>query len=95
MTSFFKALIVILIVIPTWTTIVSSQSKSDTDPLKPYTTCQLPGDLKVKEVTRRPKSTEKYREVTTAKGMERVSVVDGYTRALLRRGPSHHYHLLP
>jgi len=79
MTSLFKALIFILIAIPTWTTIVSSQSKGDTDPLKPYTTCQLPGDLKVKEVTRRPKSAEKYREVTAAKGKkERVSVLDGY-----------------
>jgi hypothetical protein len=78
MKSFFKAVIVLLITIPAWTTIVSSQSKGATDPLKSYTTCQLPGDLKVKEVTRRPKSLEKYREVTTAKGMERVSVVDGY-----------------
>ncbi len=78
MTSFFKALAVILIAIPTGTTIPSGQSKGETDPLTPYTTCQLPGDLKVKEVTRRPKSAQKYREVTTAKGTERVSVVDGY-----------------
>lgn len=78
MTSLFKALIVLLIAIPAGTTIVSSQSKTDIDPLKPYTTCQLPGDIKIKDVTRRPKSAEKYREVTTAKGRERVSVVDGY-----------------
>jgi hypothetical protein len=56
----------------------SGQSKTNTDPLKPYTTCKLTGDLKVKEVTRRAKSMEKYRYVKTADGSERVSVIDGY-----------------
>jgi hypothetical protein len=32
----------------------------------------------VKEVTRRPKSADPHREVTTDKGSERVSVIDGY-----------------
>ncbi len=58
--------------------IVSGQAKSNSDPLKPYTTCKLPGDLKVMDVTRRPKSVGKYREVSTENGSERVSVVDGY-----------------
>jgi len=73
-----KILVALMIAIPTWLTSVSAQSPSKADPLKPYTTCKLPGDLKVKEVTRRPKSMEKYREVTTTKGNERVSVLDGY-----------------
>src|SRR3981081_1149810 len=78
MAAFFKLIITLLIVIPAWHVIVSGQSKSNLDPLKPYTTCKLPGDLKIKEVRRRPKSAEKYRQVDTGKGSERVSVVDGY-----------------
>ena len=60
------------------TMLLASQSKDDADPLKPFTTCELGSDLKVKEVTRRPKSAAPHREVTTAKGSERVSVIDGY-----------------
>jgi hypothetical protein len=59
-------------------TMLAGQSKDDSDLLKPFTTCELGGDLKVKEVTRRPKSAEQHRKVTTAKGSERVSVIDGY-----------------
>lgn len=55
-----------------------SQSKDSSDLLKPFTTCELAGDLKVKEVTRREKSGDDHREVTTDKGSERVSVIDGY-----------------
>ena len=73
-----QLLVIVMIAVSVWPTSLSGQSKSNPDPLKPYTICKLPGDLKVKEVTRRPKSMEKYREVTTAKGAERVSVVDGY-----------------
>src|SRR5882762_6154379 len=78
MAAVFKLIITLLIVIPASHVIVSGQSKSNLDPLKPYTTCKLPGDLKIEEVRRRPKSAEKYRQVDTAKGSERVSVVDGY-----------------
>jgi len=60
------------------TILLASQSKDDSDPLKPYTTCEMGGDLKVKDITRRPKSAGKYREVTTDRGNERVSVVNGY-----------------
>jgi hypothetical protein len=56
--------------------IVQAQTPK-TDPLKPYTTCNVPGGLKIKEVTRR-KSGDNYREVTTEKGKQKVSVVDGY-----------------
>lgn len=56
--------------------IARAQSIS-TDPLKPYTTCKIPGDLKIKEVTRRT-ANGNYREVTTDKGKQKVSVVDGY-----------------
>jgi hypothetical protein len=47
------------------------------DPLKPYTTCKVPGDLKIKEVTRRSQRNNS-REVTTDKGEQKVSVLDGY-----------------
>ena len=77
MCAFYKLLIIVVIVIPASAVIASGQSKS-LDPLKPYTTCKLPGDLKIKEVNRRPKSAEKYRELETGKGTEKVSVVDGY-----------------
>lgn len=56
---------------------LAAQSPAKPDPLKPYTTCELGGNLKVKEVTRRSKG-DKYRYVTTAKGSEKVSVLDGY-----------------
>ena len=55
---------------------VSAQTAS-TDPLKPYTACKVPGDLKIKEVTRRTAG-DNYREVTTDNGKKKVSVLDGY-----------------
>ena len=78
MRALYKLLFILVIVIAASAVIVSGQTKSSLDPLKPYTTCKLPGDLKIKEVTRRPKSAEKYRELETGKGTEKVSVVDGY-----------------
>ena len=56
--------------------IVQAQTPK-TDPLKPYTTCTVPGGLKIKEVTRR-KPGDNYREGMTEKGKQKVSVVDGY-----------------
>src|SRR5258708_39779968 len=53
------------------------RSQSNADPLKPYTTCKLPGDLKVKEIRRRNPG-DNYREVVTGNGKEKVSVIDGY-----------------
>ena len=73
----FNKLVIILIVAIT-SPVPFAQSKSDPDPLKPYTACKLSGDLKIKEVTRLRKSREKFREVETAKGLEKVSVMDGY-----------------
>ena len=58
--------------------IVPAQSKSSVDPLKVYTRCKWPGDLKVKQVDRRPDSTPKFRHVLTVNGEEAVSVMDGY-----------------
>ena len=78
MRSFYKVIIILAIAVTASLSIASGQSKSNPDPLKPYTACKLPGDLKVKEVTRRPKSMEKHRQVESAKGTETVSVVDGY-----------------
>jgi hypothetical protein len=75
---FGKLLTSFLIALALPTILLASQSKDDSDPLKPYTTCEMGGDLKVKDITRRPKSAEKYREVTTDRGNERVSVVNGY-----------------
>ena len=69
-------LLITIIVLPATT--LAAQSKNNTDPLAPYTTCGVGGGLEIKLVTRRPKSTEKNREVKTAKGEEKVSVVDGY-----------------
>ncbi len=57
---------------------MAQQKPATTDPLKPYTKCAWPGDLEVKEIDRRPKSDAKFREVRTAQGMERISVLDGY-----------------
>jgi len=80
MSRFFKKLLIPLLIalLALPTIALASQSKDDSDPLKPYTTCEMGGELKVKDITRRPKSAEKYREVTTDKGEERVSVVEGY-----------------
>jgi hypothetical protein len=50
---------------------------TNADQLKPYTACKVPGDLKIKQVTRRSAG-DNYREVTTDNGKQRVSVVDGY-----------------
>ena len=50
---------------------------ASTDRLKPYTSCKVPGDLKIKEVTRRTAG-DNYREVTTDDGKKKVSVLDGY-----------------
>jgi|SRR5215203_5705272 len=54
------------------------QSGSNADPLKPYTECKIPGDLEIREVTRRASGENKHREVRTASGNEKVSVTDGY-----------------
>jgi hypothetical protein len=72
MHSLCKLIIILAIATLASRVTVAGQSKSNPNPLKPYTTCKLSGDLKVKEVTRRPKSIEKLREVATAKGTEKV-----------------------
>ena len=56
----------------------SAQSTSEPEKWKRYTSCRFDNDLYIKEVTRRNKSGEKYRTVTTADGEKKVSVVDGY-----------------
>lgn len=57
---------------------VFAQTKPSNDPLKPHTKCKYPGGPRIVEVNRRGKSDRKYREVKTANGAEKVSVVDGY-----------------
>jgi len=52
-------------------------AQTNTDPLKPYTTCKVSGDLKIREVARRT-SKELFREVTLGTDKQRVSVTDGY-----------------
>jgi hypothetical protein len=54
-----------------------SAQTTNADPLKPFTLCKVPGDLKIKEVTRRT-ATDHYREVETDNGKQKVSIVDGY-----------------
>lgn len=56
--------------------IVPAQTGNN-DPLKPYTTCTVPGELKIKEVTRRAGKT-KYREIDIGGDKQKISVVDGY-----------------
>ena len=72
----FRISIVALALLLTSLVAVRAQTAS-TDPLKPYAACKVPGDLKVKEVTRRTAG-DNYREVTTDNGKKKVSVVDGY-----------------
>src|SRR5215831_5901276 len=57
--------------------ILTVRGQSGADQLKPFTACKLPGDLKVKEVTRRNPG-DSYRHVVTGNGKEKVSVLDGY-----------------
>jgi hypothetical protein len=84
-------LFVSVVALAGWPAIVAAQSKSDADPLKVYTRCTLPGDLTAKKVDRRPSSTRKYRFVLTAKGNERVSVVDGYRVMFGYKGLSYYF----
>jgi hypothetical protein len=57
---------------------VVAAQQAGNDPLKPYTACKVvPGDLRIKEVTRRNTGNQ-FREVITDSGKEKVSVVDGY-----------------
>jgi hypothetical protein len=72
----FRILIVALTLLLSSLAIVRAQTASG-DPLKPYTACKVPGDLRIKQVTRRPAG-DNYREVVTDSGKQRVSVVDGY-----------------
>jgi hypothetical protein len=73
----FRLVIVTIGVSAPFPLIVLGQSGTNIDPLKPYTTCKVPGDLKIKEVTRRTPG-NMYRKVTTTNGEEKVSVIDGY-----------------
>ena len=74
----FRELVILTIVVVSFAPlIVRGQSATNADPLNSYTTCKLPGDLKIKEVTRRSAG-DKYREVVTDIGKRKVSVVDGY-----------------
>jgi hypothetical protein len=73
-----KTLFFILIGLLGMASITLAQRKGDQDPLKAYTTCKSPGDLRAKQVDRRPESTPKYRYVVTDNGKEKVSVTDGY-----------------
>jgi hypothetical protein len=71
-----KLIISVAATLPLFTAVVGAQQASS-DPLKPYTACKVPGDLRIKEVTRR-KDANQHREVFTDKGKQKVSVVDGY-----------------
>jgi hypothetical protein len=75
----------------TFSSIAFSQTKATTDPLKPYTKCTVPGDLEIKEVSRYPKSADKFRKVKTANGAEKVSVADGYRVMFAYKGLFYYY----
>lgn len=57
-----RLLILTIVLVSTSLPIVRSLSRINDDPLKPYSTCKIPGDLKIKEVTRRNVG-NKYRPV--------------------------------
>jgi hypothetical protein len=69
-------LTILTVLVSSFEIIVCAQS-SNSDSLKPYTSCKVTGDLKIKEVTRRTAG-DSHREVITDKGKEKVSVIDGY-----------------
>jgi hypothetical protein len=71
-----KLIIPVAAMLPFFPAAADAQQPS-TDPLKPYTACKVPGDLGIKEVTRR-KAGNQFREVITDNGKQKVSVVDGY-----------------
>jgi hypothetical protein len=71
-----KFILLAVAAVPVFSLDVGAQKRT-TDPLKPYTACQVPGDLKVKEITRRSDSNQ-VREVETDSGKQKVSVIDGY-----------------
>lgn len=71
--------------------LVFSQTKATSDPLKPYTKCKVPGDLEIREVSRYPKSADKFRNVKTSKGAEKVSVADGYRVMFSYKGLYYYY----
>src|SRR5512132_3948878 len=71
--------------------LVFSQTKATGDPLKPYTKCTVPGDLEIREVSRYPKSADKFRNVKTSKAAEKVSVADGYRVMFSYKGLYYYY----
>jgi hypothetical protein len=73
----FRRLILIITLSLTFPLIALAQSGTKAEPLKPYTTCKIPGDLHIKEVTRRT-AKDNYRQVTVGNSKQKVSVVDGY-----------------
>ena len=70
---------------------VAAQSRASADPLKPFTKCKPGNGLKVSELTRYVKTGRMQREVQTASGVEKVSVVDGYHLAFRFRDLSYNY----
>jgi hypothetical protein len=54
-----------------------AQSSERDDSLKPFTTCELDGGLKIVQVDRLPKNV-KSRTVKTSKGDQKISLADGY-----------------
>jgi hypothetical protein len=67
------SLMLFLVVMPPF--VWATQSKDGSDPLKRFTTCKMPGDIRHRDVSR-VKYLGNYREIGNQD--ERVSVVDGY-----------------
>jgi hypothetical protein len=61
------------------------QSEPQSDPLRPLTQCKFTGDLQVVAVDRQLPAV-RSREIMTAEGKQRVSVIDGYRVMLAYRG---------
>jgi hypothetical protein len=58
--------------------VIAFAQAQKSDPLKPYTKCKAEGGMKAREIDRLPAKTDRFREVTTEKGKQKVSLLDGY-----------------
>lgn len=70
---------------------VAAHSTAAADPLKPFAKCEPGTSFKVSERTRYVKSARMDREIQTARGREKISVVDGYHVAFRFTDLSYNY----
>lgn len=71
--------------------VVAARPSGAADPLKPFAKCELGSGYKISERTRYVKTARMHREIQTARGREKVSVVDGYHVAFRFSNLSYNY----